>query len=311
LEIQDIQNQLDELRNDNTSGASEFINKALVIIKQLLDRIKDPNKIIEQDFILTLKLIIDTRPSMAPLINTMAYLISNLNQINKFTIETRLKQFYIEKERRFKSLELNFQRFLEGKKSKLWKIMILSYSSTIINLLLKSKKFNFEIYVMESRPLLEGHRVAELLSSHFQTHLIIDAAIGTFIDEIDVVLIGVDSILKDGSIINKIGTFPLALLAKSKEKDIFAVCDTYKYNLKSHYGYDISITEKPISEVYNKQITNKFLEVHNYYFDITPAEYISGIISELGILKIPEFLEQVTNVLPIEWFKYFMNNKKI
>ncbi|MFX1391663.1 MAG: translation initiation factor eIF-2B [Promethearchaeota archaeon] len=311
MKFQNIQNQLDELRSDNASGASEFINKALEIIKKYLRRIKDPNKIIKEDFIITLKQIIDTRPSMAPLINTMAYLINNLNQINKNTIETRLKQIYIEKEKRFKSLEVIFQRFLEAEKSKLRKIMTLSYSSTIINLLLKSKKLNFEIYVMESRPLLEGHRVAELLSSHFQTHLIIDAAIGAYIDEIDVVLIGVDSILKDGSIINKIGTFPLALLAKSKEKDVYAVCDTYKYNLKSHYGYDISIKEKPISEVYNKQITNKFLEVHNYYFDITPPEYLSGIISELGVLKIPEFLEQVTNVLPVEWFKYFINNKKI
>ena len=62
--------------------------------------------------------------------------------------------------------------------------MTISYSSTIINLLLKNKESNFEIYVLESRPLLEGQRVAETLSPHFKTHLIIDAAIGTFIDEI-------------------------------------------------------------------------------------------------------------------------------
>ena len=84
--------------------------------------------------------------------------------------------------------------------------MLISYSSTIINLLLKSKKYNFEIYVSESRPLFEGQRVAETLSPYFKTHLIIDAAIGTFIDEIDLVLIGVDSILVDGSIVNKVGT---------------------------------------------------------------------------------------------------------
>jgi len=89
------------------------------------------------------------------------------------------------------------------------------------------------------------------------------------------------------------------------------VCDLYKYNLKSHYGYSILISEKPIKEVYNREITNKFLEVHNYYFDITPAKYISGIISDLGVLGIKEFLEKVKKTLPIEWFKYFINNKKI
>ncbi|MFX1597113.1 MAG: hypothetical protein ACFFBK_13740, partial [Promethearchaeota archaeon] len=56
---------------------------------------------------------------------------------------------------------------------------------------------------------------------------------------------------------------------------------------------------------------NKFLEVHNFYFEITPPEYISGIISELGILTIKEFLEKVKKILPIEWFKYFLNNKEI
>ena len=177
--------------------------------------------------------------------------------------------------------------------------MLISYSSTIINLLLKNKEFNFEIYVLESRPLLEGQRVAETLSPYFKTHLIIDAAIGTFIDEIDLVLVGVDSILKDGSIINKIGTFRLALLANTRKIDVYAVCDSYKYNLKSHYGRSILIVEKPIKEVYNKKIKNKFLEVHNYYFDITPPEYISGIISDLGVLSIQEFLEnELKNFLP-------------
>ncbi|MFW9829328.1 MAG: hypothetical protein ACFFEY_17270 [Candidatus Thorarchaeota archaeon] len=311
MDLQSIQFQLNELMNDNSSGASEFIDKAFEIIRTKLSQINDSHKDIKSDVIYILKQIIETRPSMAPLINTMGYLISNLKQFNKKYLEQKLVQFNIDRKKRIESLEVNFHKFYEQRKSKSFKIMLISYSSTINNLLLKFKEFNFEIYVMESRPLLEGHQVAEILSSHFKTHLIIDAAMGNFIDEIDVVLIGVDSILKDGSIINKIGTLPLALLANTRKIDVYAICDTFKYNLKSHYGYSVPITEKPITEIYNKEITNNCLEVHNYYFDVTPPEYISGIISELGVLSVPEFLKKVKKILPIEWFKYFIKNKEV
>ncbi|MFX1384938.1 MAG: translation initiation factor eIF-2B, partial [Promethearchaeota archaeon] len=302
---------LDELRDDNTSGASEFIDKALKLIITQLDQINDPYKDIKEEIIYIFKNLINIRPSMSPLINIVGYFINNLEAFNKISLQHKLFQFNIDREKRIESLNNNFYRFLKERKSQSWKIMLISYSSTILNLLLKYKEFDFEIYIMESRPLLEGHQVAEILSSHFQTHLIIDAAIGYFIDEIDVVLIGVDSILMDGSIINKIGTLPLALLAKNKNIDVYAVCDAFKYNLKSHYGYSVSITEKPINEIYNKEITNTLLEVHNYYFDITPPKYISGIISELGVLSVSKFLEEVKKILPIEWFKYFIDNKEV
>ncbi|MFX1463248.1 MAG: translation initiation factor eIF-2B, partial [Promethearchaeota archaeon] len=311
LEIQNIQKIIRELKEDNTSGASEFIDKSLEIIITQLEQVTDPYKDIKEDLIYLLKQIIDTRPSMAPLINTMGYLIHDLEKITKIVIEERLSEFKSYREKIIKALEFAFQSFLKENKKLPLKVMLLSYSSTIINLLLKNKEYEFEIYVLESRPLLEGQHVAEILSSRFKTHLIIDSAMGNFIDEIDVVLIGVDSILKDGSIINKVGTFTLAVLASTSKVKVYAVCDSYKYNLKSHYGYSVLIKEKPIREVYDKEIINKFLEVHNFYFDITPPEYISGIISELGILTIKEFLEKVKKVLPIEWFKYFLNNKEI
>jgi len=311
VEVQKIQDLLRKLKEDNVSGANEFIDKALEIIRYQLNLTDDPYKDIREEIVSLSKQIIDARPSMAPLINTIGYLIQNLEILNKSFIEDRLNQFNIDRKKRKESLELVFHTFLKENKKYPLKVILISYSSTIINLLLKNKDYNFEIYVLESRPLLEGQRVAEILSSHFKTHLIIDAAIGKFIEEIDVVLIGADSILKDGSIVNKIGTFPLALLASTREKDIYAVVDSYKYNIKNHYGYSILIEEKPTKEIYKKEITNKLLEVHNYYFDITPSDHISGIISDLGVLRIQEFLEKVKKSVPIEWFKYFLNNKEI
>lgn len=311
MEFQNIQDLLRELRDDNTSGANEFIDKALDIIKFQLRLIRDPHKDIREEIFDLSKQIIDTRPSMAPLINTIGYFIHDLGEVNKSIIEERLSQFYIYREKIKESLELAFHTFLKENKKIPLKVMLISYSSTIINLLLQNKDSNFEIFILESRPLLEGQKTAEILSQYFKTHLIVDAAMGKFIDQIDLVLIGVDSILEDGSIINKIGTYPLAVLADSRKIDVYAVADSLKYNLKSHFGTEIMIERKPIEEIYDKEIKNTSLEIHNYYFDTIPPIYITGIISNYGILKIHEFLEKVKSDLPIEWFKYLLNNKRI
>ena len=302
---------LSNLRDDNSSGATELIEKALDIIKIQLELTENSNADITKDIYRLSKEIINSHPSMAPLINVIGYLIHDLRVITKNDLLERLNQFETDKLRRQKALEESFRTFLTSKGKKELKIMLISYSSTINKLLKNNKDYPLEIFILESRPLLEGHRVAEFLSSYFKTNLIIDAAMGKFIDGIDLVLIGVDSILKNGSIINKIGTFPLTVLAKSKNVDVYAVADSFKYNLRSLYSQKVLIEDKPIKEIYDKEQINDLLKVHNLYFDITPPDYITGIISDLGILGMKDFLKKVKKSLPIEWFKYFLNNKMV
>jgi len=306
LNYDNIQNKLEDLRDDNSSGANELIDKALEIIKIRLESIEEPNEDIKGEIFTLAKKIIDSRPSMAPLINTIGFLIHDLEKVNKKILEERINQFYFDRAEREKALAQAFRTFLTNKKITAPKIMLISYSSTILNQLIENKDYNFEIFILESRPLLEGIRVAETLSSYFKTNLIIDAAMGKFIDEIDLILIGVDSVLKDGSIINKIGTFPLAVLANEKNIDVYAVGDCFKYNLKDHYGKEVIIEEKPTKELYSEESQKELLKIHNYYFDITPPKFISGIISDLGILKMEEFLKLAKENLPIEWFEEFL-----
>jgi translation initiation factor 2B subunit (eIF-2B alpha/beta/delta family) len=156
--------------------------------------------------------------------------------------------------------------------------------------------------------LLEGRRTAEILAKNFITHMIIDAAIGKFIDQIDLILIGIDSVLKDGSIINKIGTYPLSVMAYEKSIDVYGIGESFKYNLKSHYGLNVQIEEKPNEEVYDKQDLNKNIEIHNFYFDITPPKYIKGIISDIGILPPKKFVKKIKKILPIDWFQLFLKD---
>ena len=307
-----IQKMLADLRNDNTSGANELIDQALEIIKIFLDSEKDEKIDLKDRFIKLSKEIMDSKPSMAPLINIIGFLTHNLKSYDKENVLNKIEQFYVEKTNREKNLEYTFQKFIgkEFKNRAKIKVMLISYSSTLLNLLLKFKEYPLEIYVLESRPLLEGHRTAEILAPHFKTHIIIDAAIGTFIEEIECVLLGIDSILNDGSIINKIGSYPLAVLARENKKPVYAVGGSFKYNLKSHFGQKIVIEANPIAEVYTKEITIENLSVHNYYFEITPSKYITKIISDLGEFTPKKFVSKVKKTLSVNWFEPFLKNNK-
>ena len=306
-----ILEMLNDLKVDNQSGASELIDKAINVIRSQLNTITNESIEIGEIIIELSRRIIDCRPSMAPLINTIGYLIgSDLKSLTKNSILKKIEQFFVDKSDREKRLEDVFQNFIINKHKANFKIMLISYSSTIINLLTKLKGNNIELYILESRPLLEGHKTAKFLSSTFKTHMIIDAAMGKFIDKMDLVLVGIDSILKDGSIINKIGTYPLAVLARERGINTYGVGDSFKYNLKSHYDVNVDIEPKPIEEVYSKRTSSNNLIIHNYYFDITPSEYITGIISELGILRPQKFVKEVIKILPIKWFQSFLNNNQ-
>ncbi|MGV9173820.1 MAG: hypothetical protein ACOC35_14830 [Promethearchaeia archaeon] len=251
--------------------------------------------------------MIDTRPSMAPLKNVIGFLIADSKKLTKKNILQNLERFRnIRKEINQKIEEnfLNFSRNQVISSGKATKIMLISYSSTILKLLKKLKNSNIEVYVLESRPLFEGRKTAKKLSDFFQVHLIIDAALGFFIDSMDLVLVGIDSILKDGTLINKIGTYSLAVLSQENNVDFYAVGSSLKYNLKSHFGLEVLIEEKDNNEILDSNIQN--LQVHNYYFDKTPPEYLSGIISDLGNLSVRQFLDSAKEKLYFEWFSLIL-----
>jgi translation initiation factor 2B subunit (eIF-2B alpha/beta/delta family) len=304
MDKSNIERLLRKLRENKSSGASELIEDALGIITVQLDLLEDRNMDITKEIYILFKKIIDSRPTMAPLINCIGYILQDVNIITKSTLENRIKQFKDNEIKKKKALENYFRKFLEEREKKLKKIMLISYSSTVLNLLEKNNDLNLEIFVLESRPLLEGRNTARFLSKYFKTTLMIDAAMGKFLEQTNLVLIGVDSILRDGSIINKIGSYPLTALSKLNNIDVYAVGDSYKYNLRSHYGHEILIEKKLSSEVFDiRDDTN--IDVVNYYFEVIPSKYISGIISDLGVITIQEFIERVKNNLPIEWFKDF------
>ncbi|NHJ05866.1 MAG: hypothetical protein EAX90_13650, partial [Candidatus Heimdallarchaeota archaeon] len=160
-------------------------------------------------------------------------------------------------------------------------IMIISSSNTINQALISysNVKNHDSIFVLESRPLFEGRQTAEKLAeAGYNITLVVDAAAGIIAEKIDAIFVGADTVFKDGSIINKIGSFLLALTANYYKIPFIVGASTNKiskYPSKNYWKY---IQEKPPEEIWKKKIEN--IDSYNIYFDFVPSELITKIITE-------------------------------
>ena len=158
----------------------------------------------------------------------------------------------------------------------------------------KEKGKKVHVYVDETRPCLQGARLTawELLQENISTTLITDSTAGYLMQQgkVDMVLVGADRIAANGDTANKIGTYSLAVLATAHEIPFYVVAPTATIDLKISSGQDIPVEERNKDEVrYIKGIliAPKDVEVYNPAFDITPSKYITGIITEKGIISPP------------------------
>ncbi len=148
------------------------------------------------------------------------------------------------------------------------------------------------VFVDETRPRLQGAKLTawELLNEGIEHRIIADNATGYFMQkgEIDLCIVGADRIALNGDVANKIGTYEKAVLAKENNIPFYvaAPLSTIDFNIK--VGGEIPIEERSEDEVLivnDKRIAPIGSHALNPAFDVTPAKYITGIITEIGILK--------------------------
>ena len=159
---------------------------------------------------------------------------------------------------------------------------------------MKEKKIPFFVYADETRPLLQGARLTawELMKSKIPSTLICDNMAASLMraGKIDGVVVGADRIAMNGDTANKIGTYGVAVLAHVHKIPFYIAAPSTTFDLKAKTGKDIPIEERPRDEVAvmnGKQLAPKGMKIFNPAFDVTPAKYISGIITEAGVLRAP------------------------
>ena len=153
---------------------------------------------------------------------------------------------------------------------------------------------NIHVFIDETRPLLQGARLTawEMVRERIPSTLITDnmAAYAMRLGKIDMVIFGADRIAANGDVANKIGSYSISVLAKEHGIPVYVAAPLSTIDISIATGDDIPIEERGKEEVrtfFGVQTAPSSVDVFNPAFDITPNRYITGIITEVGILRPP------------------------
>jgi methylthioribose-1-phosphate isomerase len=150
------------------------------------------------------------------------------------------------------------------------------------------------VYADETRPFLQGSRLTawELMKDGIPTTVISDNMAGAMMSygKIGAIVVGADRIAANGDVANKIGTYTVAVLAKEHRIPFYVAAPISTVDLATPDGSGIPIENrnvKEVSHIAGKQMVPDGVEIENPAFDVTPAKYVTAIITERGIARAP------------------------
>jgi methylthioribose-1-phosphate isomerase len=167
------------------------------------------------------------------------------------------------------------------------------------------------VYADETRPFLQGSRLTawELMKDGIPTTVISDNMAGVMMQQgkIGAIVVGADRIAANGDVANKIGTYTVAVLAKEHGIPFYVAAPISTVDLATPDGSKIPIEQRNAREVTHiagKQMVPDGVEIENPAFDVTPAKYVTAVITERGIARAPygqslsELVRQIQETLP-------------
>jgi len=157
---------------------------------------------------------------------------------------------------------------------------------------------NIKVIATETRPIQQGSRLTafELKHDGFDVSLIPDTAVGYSMANklVNKVVVGADRVLRTGHVYNKIGTYQVALMAKQHGIPFYVAAPLSTFDMKSN-PQDVIIEQRKgteVTQIGDRKTAPDGINVINPAFDMTPPEFISGIITEAGVAK-PPFEESI------------------
>jgi methylthioribose-1-phosphate isomerase len=162
------------------------------------------------------------------------------------------------------------------------------------------------VYADETRPFLQGSRLTawELMKDGSPTTVISDSMAGAMMQQgkIGAIVVGADRIAANGDVANKIGTYTVAVLAKENGIPFYVAAPISTVDMNCAEGSEIPIEQrnvKEVSHIAGKQMVPNGVSIENPAFDVTPAKYVSAIITERGIARAP-YLESLSRLADTE-----------
>ncbi len=163
-------------------------------------------------------------------------------------------------------------------------VMTHSLSGTVMEVLTACSSALEQVIILEGRPRYEGREVAlALRKAGIATTLITDAQADIFLPRCQAVIVGADSVLANGDILNKAGTALVAWAARGHDVPLYVLCETLKIAPYTWNGDLAQLEEKEAEEVWQHPAGD--IAIRNFYFDHTPGRLVTKLITEQGILS--------------------------
>lgn len=275
-----------DIAADNRSGAAQIADRAADILLQRASIGQAPSAdAFRREILLTGRALIRAQTVMAPLVNLVNAVLWRMEQGDSPRgLARAVEQTTEEFKRQLQQHSLHVAEGTLGLIGEGSKIVTLSFSSTIQHALIHAQRAGrrLEVLCAESLPGREGHETVHVLRScGVAATLLDDEAAVAAIERADLVLVGADMLTNRG-LINKVGTFPMALAAHNTGTPFYTLCGSEKFlppgfrPSERHVGWPGTSHAANLNQ----------LELGDLPFDFTPLELLSGIVTEEGILPV-------------------------
>jgi len=296
--VKDIGNKI---RDMEIRGAGRIARAAALALKYFAEDFQGDKDGFLKDLEDVKKYLLSTRPTAVSLRNAVYYVTNRVRGENIEALrESIIKNADEFIERSEKALE-TIGRYGAGRIPDGATILTHCNSSAALQCIIQAHRDGKDIRVFntETRPWLQGHITARTLAKEgIDVTMIVDSAVRYFMRDIDIVVVGADTIASNGAVINKIGTSQIALVAHEARVPFIVCAETYKFSPETVIGKLVKIEERDPSEIANPEDFSG-VKFRNPVFDATPPEYIDAIVTEIGVISpylAYEIIKEVMNV---------------
>ncbi len=281
--MQEIKQRIASIRDDGEHGSRWLARECILILRDLAAEQEDSPATQMQHIREVGRELAHLRPAMAALAGAVGRILAAPEGLAGIVrVAEQLLQEY---EQTIPRITACARPLLSGT------VMTHSLSGTVLEVLQACTPAIDQFIVLEGRPAYEGRTTAQKLQQQAtQVTVITDAQADIFLPRCQAVVIGADSILADGGVLNKAGSALLARAAQGHSVPFYVLSETLKISIHTWSGDLSPLEEHPGHEVWRP--ANPTIQVRNFYFDHTPGELITGILSEQGPLDAAEIGRQ-------------------
>jgi len=299
----------DKIKNLEIRGATTIAIKAVETIKFIAQNA--PDNELERILVESLNILKNSRPTEPAMFNGLTYILTRFMKEKSGMIpEDREKLIEISDnylkmlfDAFYKIIDIGSKLIPDGSR-----IMTHCHSSTVTNILKKALEMgkSFEVISSETRPRFQGRKTArELAEFGIKVYHIVDSSMRWAARKFkpDLAIIGADAITSLGTIINKIGSKLLALVAKEFDFPFYIAATLLKLDMRTMYGEHIIIEMRDPSEIWEDPPKN--VVILNPAFETVSPDYIDGIITEIGVIPPSNVVLAFKEKYPDIWLTNF------